>query len=153
MKFVFRYKATFISIVLAVIVIIAGLLRIFDFIAILHYLEEYEFDEFLLASGIILLGISFDLYASRLRHKSEIRSQKLRVLQATMRTVQDIVNNFLNSLQLIELDEENKLSDESKKLLQSMIRDTSQKINKIAGLKEIAESDMATGPGIDYKKE
>jgi len=42
---------------------------------------------------------------AELRHlNDEIQRQRLRVFKATMRTVQDIVNNLLNALRLVHLD-------------------------------------------------
>ena len=38
------------------------------------------------------------------RLNDEIQRQRLRVFKATMRTVQDIVNNLLNGLQLVHLE-------------------------------------------------
>jgi hypothetical protein len=40
------------------------------------------------------------------RLNDEIHLQRLRVFKATMRTVQDIVNNLLNGLQLVHLEAE-----------------------------------------------
>ena len=46
------------------------------------------------------------------RLNDEIQLQRLRVFKATMRTVQDIVNNLLNSLQLVHLEAEGQLPAE-----------------------------------------
>jgi len=46
------------------------------------------------------------------RLNDEIQRQRLRVFKATMTTVHDIVNNFLNSLQLIRLEAEGRLPAE-----------------------------------------
>lgn len=84
----------------------------------------------------------------------EIREEKLKVLKATMRTVQDITGNFLNNLQFIhlEIDKTQTLSPESIKKLNELIQDTSLRINKLGDLEEIREKKMAGNMiGIDYE--
>lgn len=84
----------------------------------------------------------------------EIREEKLRVLKATMLTVQDITGNFLNSLHFFKLEiEKNKtLTPESVTRLDELISDTSQRLNKLGNLAEIREKKMAGDTvGIDYE--
>jgi len=84
----------------------------------------------------------------------EIREEKLRVLKATMRTVQDITGNFLNNLHYFKFEiETNKtLSPESVKKLDALIQDTSLRIDKLGSLDEIREKRMAGNRiGIDYE--
>ena len=85
---------------------------------------------------------------------AEIQEQKLRTLKATMRTVQDITGNFLNSLQYFTLEIENSktLSPKSAKKLDDLIRDTAKRINALGNLEEIREKKMADDMiGIDYE--
>lgn len=91
---------------------------------------------------------------SRNKYKLEVQEERLKVLRATMVTVQDIVNNFLNSMQLFRLEAEDKnaLDTESLALMDSIIQDTTTKLNKIAELDSIPEKQMAVGIGIDYEK-
>ena len=55
---------------------------------------------------IILVGLSIDVFVAGQKEKreTEIQAQRLRVLKAAMRTVQEIVNNAFNELQLFRLD-------------------------------------------------
>jgi len=87
--------------------------------------------------------------------KAEVRQEKLKVLKATMQTVQDIVGNFLNSMQYFRLEmiKNNKLSPESTQKLNQLIQETSTQINELGNLKEIREKKMAGDEiGIDYKR-
>ena len=45
-----------------------------------------------------------------------------------MTSVQDLVNNFLNNLQLVRMDAEGRLPPESLELFDDLIQDTSAKI-------------------------
>ena len=85
---------------------------------------------------------------------AEIQEEKLRTLKATMRTVQDITGNFLNSLQYFTLEIENSktLSQKSAKKLDNLIHDTAERINVLGNLEEIREKKMAGDMiGIDYE--
>ncbi len=72
---------------------------------------------------------------------------KLRLFHATMRTVKDIVNNFLNELQLIRLELEEKVEADSPslQLLDTLIFETSAKLNALGELKELRETDIGEG--------
>lgn len=85
----------------------------------------------------------------------EIEKEKLKTLKATMRTVQDITGNFLNSMQLIqlEIDRNKTLSPETVRKLDELIQDTAVRINKLGNLEEIREKRMAGDlTGIDYEQ-
>lgn len=85
---------------------------------------------------------------------AEIEAEKLRILKATMRTVQDITGNFLNSLQYFTFEIENSktLSPKSAKKLDELIHDTAERINALGNLEEIREKKMAGDMiGIDYE--
>jgi len=57
---------------------------------------------------IIIVGLFIDVFAAGQQAKLEarIQAQRLSVLKATMRRVQEIVNNAFNELQLFRLDAE-----------------------------------------------
>lgn len=85
----------------------------------------------------------------------EVQEERLKVLRATMKTVQDIVGNFLNKLQLFQLEaeEKNALQPESLERMNSMIHDTSTRLQKLADLETIHEKQMAGDAiGIDYEQ-
>jgi hypothetical protein len=67
-----------------------------------------------------------------------------------MRTVQDIVNNLLNGLQVVHLGLEGQLPAEMQTLADQVIQEAAAKLRALGNLETIEEKDMAIGPGIDY---
>ena len=90
---------------------------------------------------------------TRRQHKFAVQEERLRVLRATMRTVHDIVNNFLNNLQLFKLEAEEKkiLEPESLALMDSIIQETAIKLKRLGDLDSTLEKQMAGGIGINYE--
>lgn len=84
------------------------------------------------------------------RLTEEIEIQRLRIFKATIRTVQDIVNNLLNSLQLVHLEGEGHLSPEILALVDRLIKDAAGKLQTLGDLQTIKEKEMTIGLGIDY---
>ena len=66
-----------------------------------------------------------------------------------MRTVQEIVNNAFNKLQLFRLDAEGLLPQESLKLFDSVIRGTAAKLKVLADIESTPETIAPFGPIID----
>lgn len=132
---------------------------VFDFlVTILEYLEAYEVDEILIAGVLLLLGLAVDLALIRRdrEHTIEVQKQRLKVLRATVRTVQDIVNNFLNNLMLfrLEAEEKNALSQGALQQMDSLIVETGAKLKALADLDSAREKPMAGGlTGIDFGPE
>jgi hypothetical protein len=83
----------------------------------------------------------------------EVSKQRLKVLRATMRTVLDIVNNFLNNVQFFrfKVEQENALPPELLAELESGIKDTSEKLQKLGALESTPEIKLASGTVIDYE--
>jgi hypothetical protein len=67
----------------------------------------------------------------------------------TMRTVQDIVNNNLNQLQLLRLEADGHVSDETLRLFDATIVDTAAQLTALGNLELYAEKPMESGPGVD----
>jgi hypothetical protein len=67
-----------------------------------------------------------------------------------MRTVQDVVNNCLNQLQLLRFSAEGHVPEESLVLFDEAIREASAKLRAIADIKTFTEKRMAVGPGLDF---
>lgn len=82
--------------------------------------------------------------------ETEIATQRLAVLQATMRTVHDIVNNFLNNVLLIRDDAEGLLPPESLASFDRMIGETAAKLKALGDLTTVTEQPTALGPCIKY---
>ncbi len=84
----------------------------------------------------------------------EMQREKLKVLKATMRTVQDVTGNFLNNLQYFKvmIDKNKSLTLEEMNALDELIHDTSSRLNKMGNLNEVREKKMAGDMiGIDYE--
>src|SRR5258706_7664512 len=75
---------------------------------LLDGIEKNEFDDVLSGATLICVALVLDRirWQRRKSLEAEMEAQKLRTLQATMRTVQDIVNNFLNNLMLFQMEAE-----------------------------------------------
>jgi hypothetical protein len=80
------------------------------------------------------------------------RAEQLRVVHVTMRTVQDIVNNCLNQIQLLRLDAEGFVPEESLRLFDEAIQDTTTKLKELGNLEVFAEKQMAIGSGLDVRE-
>jgi PAS domain S-box-containing protein len=102
------------------------------------------------------VGISQDVTERKraeaeLKHlNDEIQFQRLRVFKATMRTVQDIVNNLLNGLQLVHLEAEGRQSAEMQALVDRVIQEAAVKLKTLGDLETVKEREMSIGLGIDY---
>jgi PAS domain S-box-containing protein len=90
-------------------------------------------------------------FTERRKLQAGLEAERLRVVQVTMRTVHDIVNNCLNQLQLLRLDAEGKVPLESLVLFDQAIKETSMKLNAMGDLQAYAETQMAIGTGLDTK--
>jgi hypothetical protein len=66
-----------------------------------------------------------------------------------MRTVQDIVNNCLNEIQLLRLDAEGLVPQEFLELFDKAVQDTSARLKELGDLKVFAEKQMAVGSGLN----
>jgi hypothetical protein len=113
-------------------------------------IENNELDEFVSAFVLIVVGLVIDQLRERrlARRRAEIEEQRLRVLKATMRTVQDIVNNFLNNMQLFRMEaEDGPLSVESLKLFDDLINETAEKLKALGDSESVVEYKMASGIG------
>jgi hypothetical protein len=82
-------------------------------------------------------------------HIAKIAAEQLRVVHVTMRTVQDIVNNGLNQLQLLRLDAEGHVPQETLSLFDAAIRETSLELRALGDLEAYAEKQMVVGMGLD----
>jgi PAS domain S-box-containing protein len=84
------------------------------------------------------------------RLTNEIEVQRLRVFKATIRTVQVIVNNLLNGLQLVHLEDGDQLAHEVPALVERLIGDATGDLRALGNLETVTEKKMAIGSGIEY---
>jgi hypothetical protein len=66
----------------------------------------------------------------------------------TMRTVQDIVNNALNQLQLVRLEAEPHVSQDVLTVFDKTIQGTAAKLTELGDLETYVETQMGAGPGL-----
>jgi PAS domain S-box-containing protein len=101
------------------------------------------------------VGISQDISerkraeAEFTRLNDDIQLQRLGVLKATMRTVQDIVSNALMSLYMFRMDVESLASSDALLLFDQTIADTAAKLKALGDLDRVVEIQMVMGAGID----
>ena len=67
----------------------------------------------------------------------------------TMRTVQDIVNNGLNQLQLLRIEAEGVVPDDTLTLFDQTIRDTTAQLTALGNMDAYAEKFMASESWLD----
>src|ERR1700675_4501118 len=87
--------------------------------------------------------------ARRARQELRLKAERVRVVKVTMRTVQDIVNNCLNQLQLVRLEAEGHVSHEELAMFDESILDTTVKLKALGNLETYTESQMAVGVGLE----
>jgi hypothetical protein len=75
-------------------------------LALLERIEKRSADDIVVGVAIIFVGLTVDISNRRRQRRAEMAEQRLRVLKATMITVQDIVKNFLNNIQLLRIEAE-----------------------------------------------
>jgi hypothetical protein len=86
------------------------------------------------------------------RLQDEVQQQRLRVFRATMTTVHDIVNNFMNSLQLVrEEAADDRLSQEMLSTFDEIVNEAAEKLKRLSEQRQVREREMAIGFGIDYE--
>ena len=85
------------------------------------------------------------------RLQDELQRQRLRVFRATMTSVHDIVNNFLNSLQLVRFEAaDDRLSSEMLALFDQITDEATEKLKRLSEQQQVKEKQLAIGLGIDY---
>jgi PAS domain S-box-containing protein len=72
-------------------------------------------------------------------------AERLKILKATMRTVQDIVGNALMSLQLFRRDAEQPMSVPAAQLFDQVIAETAAKLQALADLELVVDTEMIMG--------
>ena len=152
-EFACDYRATCICALLGAAIYVLSLafdIDIFEaLLELLRRCEHAEADEIVIAAVLTAGGLIADLVRMRQRRSREleVQRQRLRVLKATMRTVQDIVNNALNGLVLMRLEGESgkPLDRESLRLMDSIIYETSQKLKELGDLDDTPEREIDSG--------
>lgn len=101
---------------------------------LLEELDHFEIDELMIIAMPLVIGIIFDLVHARnfKRQQVLVAQQHLETLGSTLHTAQDIINNFLNSIQLYILKaHDQKLDIEDVERLDELIRNTTERLNDL----------------------
>jgi hypothetical protein len=69
-----------------------------------------------------------------------------------MRTVHDIVNNFLNNLMLFEIPAKDDAPHHSLGTIEELIQHTSQELRALGDVESVVEQSLAIGVGINYSR-
>jgi hypothetical protein len=70
------------------------------------------------------------------------------VVRLTMRTVHDIVNNNLNQLQLLRIEADGRVPDDTLRHFDATIHDTAAQLTALGNADVFAEKAMASGPAL-----
>lgn len=150
-------RATLIAFTLSVLLLVTSFTSeadTFEYLATqLHSLEYMEADEILLCIAIIAIGILVDTFRMHRRKQAEIELERMQIFRATMSTVHDLVNNALNSMQLLrfEADDSKTLSPESLALFDSIVQTTAEQLTLLGSVEQIVLRKRAGGvDAIDY---
>lgn len=116
--------------------------RILDF---LQKFQSFQFAKLTILFAIIFCGLVWDILRISSRKKLDLAKQreKSKIFQLAMRTVQNIVGNFLNNLSLfvMQAEESRALDEDSIEELKRLIQTTSNELNKLADFTTIIEQD------------
>ena len=86
---------------------------------------------------------------ARMEREAQRQAERLRVVHVTMRTVHDIVNNCLNQLQILRLDAEGHVPEESLALFDQAIHSAAAQLKALGDVEEFTEKRMEIGMGLD----
>jgi hypothetical protein len=163
-KLLLRFPFTIAAVIFTIIVVLAALIGHVNVIqiplSVMNRFEQSAIDDVVTALVLVVVAMVVDNIRNRRRDDREAQRQterreagrqaeQLRVVHVTMRTVQDIVNNCLNQIQLLRLDAEGHVPEESLRLFDEAIQDTSTKLKELGNLEAFAEKQMALGSGLD----
>jgi hypothetical protein len=151
LRFPFTYAAVFFAVMVVSAALIGDVNLIEMPIAAMNRIEKHEVDDiFTVLMLVIVAQVVDNIRASgRERRKAQLHEEQLRVVHVTMRTVQDIVNNGLNQLQLLRVEAEGLVLEESLALFDQTIQQTSAKLKALGDLEVFVEKQMAVGSGLD----
>jgi PAS domain S-box-containing protein len=97
------------------------------------------------------IGVGMDI-TERKALENAIAEQRLRVLKATMRTVEDIVGNCFSSLQEIRIDAEGLLPEATLNVFDDTMSESLANLRALGNLESTPEKQMGIGVGIDYDR-
>jgi hypothetical protein len=149
-----RFPLTSAAIALAITVVSAALIWDINLVALpfrlLDRIEQHEIDDIVTAVILVIVAFLVDHAVAARRERREItmQAERLRVVKVTMRTVQDIVNNCLNQLQLVRFEAEGHVSQEALAIFDASIQETAAKLKTLGDLETYTEKQMEVGAGL-----
>jgi hypothetical protein len=148
-----RYPYAFVTFALALLVAAAAAfwnINVFQLPGLdVIGIEQSEIGEVAIVFLLVIPAFFVDRIVARERaHEAQLQAEQLRVLRVTMRTVQDIVNNNLNQLQLLRLEAEGHVSEDTLTLFDDALRDTAAQLTALGNMEVFVETPMASGPGL-----
>jgi hypothetical protein len=149
-----RFPYTSLAIALAIGVLAAVMLWHIDVFQLpgddLVGIEESESGEVVIAFLLVIPAFFVDRVVARQRaHEARIQSEQVRVLRVTMRTVQAIVNNNLNQLQLLRIEAEGLVPADTLTLFDAALTDTAEQLTALGNLTVFVDKPMASGSGVE----
>ena len=152
------YRNTAIATIFSLIFLALSILFDLDlferFVSLLHKAEDFDVDEVIIAGSIIITGLMFDYKRESEKQRQELELKRLQALKATMSTVHDVVNNFLNNIHLFifEAKKTGTLTPESIDSLERLMHKTASELRQMSEVQSVQEVEVVKGIiGIDYK--
>jgi hypothetical protein len=149
-----RFPLTTAALALAVGVLLVALIGHVNLIAMparfLDRIEQSEIDDIVTAVALVLVALTADGIgaARRARRARRLENERVRVVKVTMRTVQDIVNNCLNELQLLRFEAEGHVAPETLAQFDVTISQTAAKLTALGDLEAYTEHQLVVGMGL-----
>ena len=133
-------------------IIVASLFWLLKSLIYRYFFAEAEFqllptdaNEFWMRVTIFLLIISVGVLAdSRAARIDAVEKEKREIFDATVSSSQHVVNNLLNQVQVLflDLDNDNKLSDEGREHLEDSIREGKDQIARLSSVTAIDKASI-----------
>jgi hypothetical protein len=149
-----RFPLTAMALGVAVTVFAVSAIGNVDFITLpltfIAGIGHHELDEIALSLVLVVVAFLIDqrTAATREARETALHAEQLRVVHVTMRTVQDLVNNCLNQLQLLRMDADGLVPPDTLNHFDAVIQETAAKLTELGNLRSFEETRMASGLGL-----
>jgi len=114
------------------------------------YLNQKQFfhtEEVAFSVVLLIVALLIDQFRNvrRTRRKRRLEQERLNTARATMATMNDLVNNFLNNILLVQMEIEKKepLSDETIKMLNDMTSKLTADMKRINDIDVVTERNLS----------
>ncbi len=142
----FAFFSLFISFIIYLLTIFFNINLFRPLSNIFINIEKHKRDQFFIVIIIILIGVIIDFrrYKKKKMELIVIQKHRLDTLKSTMHTVNDIVNNFLQTIVFCrgEIKEDKLLDPETLKMLDTAINQTTGRLKKLEELEVVKEIEL-----------